>query len=101
MLISDLILLASTASRGISIALTGMLIVLSALLMISAFIASLPKILGVVAEIWPENDPPHVGKTHPESFVPDDEAVLAAIGYVLRLRSYGEPTGTDQSSKQD
>lgn len=80
------LMLANTAARGISIAITGMLIVACALLLISVFISSLPKMLAVVAKIWPEVDEPHSGIMHPESLALDDDAVLAAIGFVLHHR---------------
>lgn len=88
-----------TAAKGISIAVTGMLIVACALTLICLFIAWLPKILGFVEQFWPESEGHHgasVQKTHPESLVPDDEAVLAAIGYVLHLRET-----TDASAKSN
>lgn len=81
------VLAESTASRGIAIAITGMVIVASALLLIITFISSLPKILAIVEKYFPESDGPHArpaGRpSHPESQVADDEAVIAAIGFVL------------------
>ena len=75
-----------TASRGLAIAITGMLIVACALLLICLFIWTLPKVLASVATIWPEAAEPHTGKTHPDSLVLDDDSVLAAIGFVLHQR---------------
>lgn len=72
-----------TASKGVSIAAVGLLIVFSALLLISVFIANLPSLLAVVGQYWPEVKEPHTGRSHPDSLVPDDDAVLAAIGFVL------------------
>jgi len=77
---------ATTNSGGISIAVTGMLIVACALLLIYVFISSLPKVLAAVATVWPEVDEPHAGLTHPESLALDDDDVLAAIGFVLHHR---------------
>ncbi len=74
---------AETASDGATIALAGMLIVGFALTFISLFIAALPRCLAVIENFWPETDEAHGKKTHPESLVPDDGAVLAAIGFVL------------------
>ena len=71
------------APSGVAIAATGLIIVFTALMLISVFIASLPRILEMVAEVWPEVDDPHSRTSHPESQVPDDAAVLAAIGFVL------------------
>ena len=89
---SFVILAAGDLGRGASIALTGMLIVAVALTLIYLFIASLPKALALLATVLPENEGHHHGSpsssaSHPESLIPDDEAVLAAIGYVLHLRS--------------
>lgn len=72
-----------STSQGISIALAGMLIVGVALSLISLFIAYLPRVLEAIARYWPEVDEPHVKMSHPDSMVPDNHAVLAAIGYVL------------------
>lgn len=69
--------------QGVAIAIAGLLIVFTALILISLFIASLPRLLLVVARIWPEVDDAHLEHGHPESGVPEDGAVLAAIGYVL------------------
>tara|TARA_R110002049_G_scaffold4601_5_gene32642 strand:- start:897660 stop:898022 length:363 start_codon:yes stop_codon:yes gene_type:complete len=73
----------SAIGQGVSIALAGMAIVAVALTLISLFIAALPHMLNVVARFWPEVEEPHAKKSHPESLVPDNDAVLAAIGYVL------------------
>jgi Na+-transporting methylmalonyl-CoA/oxaloacetate decarboxylase gamma subunit len=69
--------------RGLSIAATGMLIVMLALTFISLFIAGLPRILAAVAKVYPEPVERHGKRTHPENLVADDAAVLAAIGFVL------------------
>lgn len=80
---------ADTITRGTQIAIAGMSIVAVALILITLFIAALPKILEVVARVLPEKEEAHVAKSHPESFVADDEAVLAAIGFVLHNRRHG------------
>lgn len=77
----------SDVGRGIAIALTGMGIVAFALMLIIFFIMALPYVLAFVAEYFPETEDPHSRTSHPESQVPDDEAVLAAIGYVMHLRN--------------
>jgi Na+-transporting methylmalonyl-CoA/oxaloacetate decarboxylase gamma subunit len=80
----------SVVSRGITIAITGMLIVAIALLLIFAFISALPHILAIVGKYFPEVEDPHgrssTTQSHPESQVADDEAVMAAIGFVLHSR---------------
>ena len=72
-----------TFSRGISIAFAGMCIVAVALTLISLFIAAMPRLLTAINEVWPEVEDRHAKPSHPESLVPDDDRVLAAIGYVL------------------
>ena len=73
-------------TQGISIAISGITIVFAALLLISLFIAWLPRVLELIARIWPEVDDLHAAsarESHPESLVAEDRAVIAAIGYVL------------------
>jgi hypothetical protein len=60
-----------------------MLIVFCALILISLFIALLPRILGVISQYLPETEEPHESLSHPESQRLDDDAVIAAIGFVL------------------
>ena len=78
------------STRGVAIAITGMLIVVSVLVLISLFIAYLPSVLVLVAKVFPEQEHPHNVKTHPESLIPDDDAVIAAVGYVLHLKAQGK-----------
>ena len=68
--------------KGGVIAATGILIVFAALLLISIFIAALPRLLESIATIFPEVTDRPVAKDSSPSLLPD-EAVLAAIGYVL------------------
>lgn len=67
--------------NGFDIAVTGMLIVFAALAIISLFIASLPKVIGILDKIFPEihHHAPATSKK-PER---DNDALLAAIGYAL------------------
>lgn len=83
MAIASLIALASDASRAAAIAVAGMLIVSIALSVISLFIAGLPRLLEVLERFLPEREDPHAKRIPQESFVPDDDAVTAAIGFVL------------------
>lgn len=71
------------SQRGVAIAVAGLLIVFTALLLITLFIASLPRLLGMLARGWPEVDEHHHWESHPESFLPENDTVLAAIGFVL------------------
>ncbi|TWU21174.1 hypothetical protein Pla52o_42080 [Novipirellula galeiformis] len=70
--------------HGISIAISGMLIVVFALLFISLFIAGLPRVLAIVAKVWPEVDTHHGKASSPsDSLASEDDAIFAAIGFVL------------------
>lgn len=71
-------------SQGLSIAFAGLMIVFLALILISLFITALPKVVAMLETLIPEEDH-HAGvpEGHPESSVPDDAALLAAIGFVL------------------
>ncbi|MCG8651934.1 MAG: hypothetical protein MI861_18990 [Pirellulales bacterium] len=80
---TSLILVAVGEQSGIAIAIAGMVIVGVALSLISLFIASLPRVLAMLGTVWPETADTHGKQSHPESLVADDEAVLAAIGFVL------------------
>ncbi|MDP6040874.1 MAG: OadG family protein, partial [Candidatus Latescibacteria bacterium] len=71
--------------QGMPIALTGMLIVFSVLVLISLFLVVLPKILAVIAKKFPEIEG-HVERVQDE----DDGSVLAAIGFVLHQRRAGK-----------
>ena len=89
-------------SEGVSIAIAGLTIVFLALLMISLFIASLPRLLEFVAQIWPEVEERHSaqasGEVYPESSVPEDGASLAAIGFVLHTELHRQ-LAAEQASK--
>ena len=72
--------------HGIEIAIIGMLVVFTALALISAFISLLPSVLRVVNFIYPVK----ASSVLPEcSNTPDDE-VLAAIGSVLHAAEIGK-----------
>ena len=74
--------------QGISIAITGMVIVFFALTMISLFIAALPRILARVEKRWPESQGHHAPQTSaPPAGVTDD--VVAAIAVALHHRRTG------------
>ena len=71
--------------RGISIAITGMVIVFFALGVISLFIAALPRILARIAARWPESEGHHGPSPAPESTGTPNE-VVAAIAMTLHHR---------------
>lgn len=72
-----------TMSRGLSIAVTGIAIVFAVLVLLSLFIAALPHLLAVVARVLPEIEHGHCDASHSERSDRHDDAVLAAIGFVL------------------
>lgn len=85
---------------ALGLAGTGLLIVFTALILISLFIALLPKILSVLARVWPESDEPHGTTGHPESQVPDNAAILAAIGFVLHTEMQKQVAADQQMTRQ-
>jgi Na+-transporting methylmalonyl-CoA/oxaloacetate decarboxylase gamma subunit len=80
------------AAAGPSIALAGMLIVFTALALISLFIAALPRILRAVSRIWPEPEhtpsvPPPQENSSGEGSAGGIEPIVAAIGLALHHRA--------------
>ena len=69
--------------NAIAIALTGMLIVFTALTLISVFIAALPKILSAIEPYLPAVEDHHHAPTTAESLPTDEEKIVAAIGHAL------------------
>lgn len=75
-------------ANGLGIAATGMVIVFVVLVLISGFIASLPKIMGFLEEIMPA-PADHHGEASAASHVSDStsqEEIVAAIGAALHAR---------------
>jgi len=70
-------------ANGISISVTGMLIVFVALAVISLFVASLPVVLGWLAPILPKLESHGQAPSVAEQEPADNERIVAAIGYVL------------------
>jgi hypothetical protein len=68
--------------NGIAIAITGMLIVSVALILISGAIAALPHILAVLDPYLPAAEHHHA-PTPTERLPADEEKIVAAIGMVL------------------
>ncbi len=73
----------ANVSEGNSIAITGMLIVFTALTLISVFIAVLPKLLSAIGPYLPAVEDHHDAPTTAESLPTDEEQIVAAIGHVL------------------
>ena len=94
--------LLSSTSAGVSIAIAGLTIVFLALLLISVFIASMPRILELVARIWPEVEERHSSKSlregSSEGSDGGDGASLAAIGFVLHTE-FQRQLAADQASQ--
>ena len=70
--------------QGISIAITGMVIVFFALTVISLFITALPRILEKVAERWPESQGHH--RPAPAASSGPSDEIVAAIAMALHRR---------------
>jgi hypothetical protein len=83
MAIATLIVLANTDPGAVAIAVAGMSIVAIALAFISLFIATLPRFLEFLERYLPEAEDRHAKRTPSESSHPDDDAITAAIGFVL------------------
>lgn len=76
---------------GVSIAITGILVVFAVLSVISGFIALLPRLLARLNTVLPESPERHgtsqaAASGNVES---QDAAVAAAIGYAMYLKSGG------------
>ena len=76
---------AISEGEGVSIAVTGMLIVFFALAIISLFIRLLPMVLAVLEPILPRLESHTQPPTAAEQLPTDHEKIVAAIGYVLHL----------------
>ena len=73
--------------QGISIAITGMVIVSFALSLISLFIATLPRILDWVAVLWPESEGySGNGSASPGAADAVSDEFVAAIAMTLHRR---------------
>ena len=70
-------------SNAIAIAITGMLIVFTALTLITVFIAALPRILTAIEPYLPAMEDHHHAPTTAESLPIDEGKIVAAIGHVL------------------
>ena len=72
-------------AQGFTIAITGMLIVFAALTIISIFIALLPRLVAVLATVFPEG---HHHAVQAKTTKKDDDKLLAAIGFgLLKIRA--------------
>ncbi|MGI9429388.1 MAG: OadG family protein [Bythopirellula sp.] len=76
---------AISQAKGISIAVTGMLIVFFALTIITLFIRLLPIVLGHFEPYLPRLEPHGQAPTAAERLPVDNEKIVAAIGYVLHM----------------
>jgi Na+-transporting methylmalonyl-CoA/oxaloacetate decarboxylase gamma subunit len=72
-------------AQGFTVAIPGMLIVFAALTIISIFISLLPKLVAVLATIFPEG---HHHAVQGKATKKDDDKLLAAIGFgLLKIRA--------------
>jgi Na+-transporting methylmalonyl-CoA/oxaloacetate decarboxylase gamma subunit len=67
---------------GAPIAIVGLLIVFVVLIFLSLFIATLPKVLGLLEHVLPESEE-HQSIAHEEQDEDAELELLAAIGFVL------------------
>ena len=73
--------------NGLGVAVTGMLIVFTALTLITLFIAALPKMLHAMGPYLPELATHTEPLSDAERLLADEEQVIAAIGFVLHTES--------------
>ena len=73
-------------AKGFGIAITGLTIVFAALVLISLFIALLPRLMEALSAIFPEEH----AEAAPARAVMDEELV-AAIGFALHQRKTNTP----------
>ena len=85
MLLAESFSLENITSREVTIALMGLLIVFTALVLITTFIALLPKALEWLKDLLPPEGEHHHGAAAPVSS-PDEEAVVVAVGVALHAR---------------
>lgn len=71
--------------QGISVSITGMLIVFFALTLITVFIAVLPKILAAIEPIFPSKEDVVTAVDAPDTGVGVTEEVAAAIAFSIHL----------------
>jgi hypothetical protein len=83
-------------TQGVIIAGVGLLIVFVALILISLFIATLPRVLGFLGHLWPEVEEHH-GFEHVESDEDEELELLAAIGFVLHTEFQRQVVGESAS----
>ena len=74
-------------AKGFGIAITGLTIVFVALLLISVFIALLPRLMEVLSVIFPEEH----AEAAPAARSVVDEELVAAIGFALHQRERNTP----------
>jgi len=72
--------------EGLGISITGLSIVFAALLLISLFITSLPRVLAMLESLLPPEVEHHVAASPAATRVDENEAVVAAIGFALHDR---------------
>lgn len=72
-------------AQGFTVAITGMLIVFAALTIISIFISLLPRLVVLLANVFPEG---HHHAVQGKATKKDDDKLLAAIGFgLLKIRA--------------
>ena len=91
MLLAESFSLDNITSRELGIAAMGLLIVFTALVLITGFIANLPKALESLKHLLPPEVDHHHAAAAPAS-ASDDEAIVVAIGIGLHARLQSKST---------
>ncbi len=82
------------SDREIAIAMTGMVIVFAALVLVTLFISVLPGLLAILQKVLPEVQDRHTPQDQSRNLLPD-QSVVAAIGFVLHTRVQRQAGASD------
>ena len=82
--------------QGVIIAAVGLLIVFVALILITVFIAAMPKFLDFIGHLWPEVEEHHAFE-NVESDEDEEMELMAAIGFVLHTEFQRQLSGESSS----
>lgn len=76
---------------GLGISIMGISIVFAALILVSLFITSLPRVLALLESVLPPEVDHHATASPAAKRADHDEAVVAAIGFALHARQRKKP----------
>ena len=89
-----LVLAQTLPARGIAIALTGIVIVFAALVLVTLFISVLPGLVAISQKVVPEVQDRHVPEADSRT-LPPNHSMVAAIGFVLHTRVQQQAGASD------